>query len=204
MKRLLPIFILLTIPTISFAGKPVLRFGAEWGLDDQFFIAYRYNYISNSGYRVIDENSLYKNDVNGTVLLNAGLVFNDRLSLGLYSGYSGIARQTNVIPVSLRLGWYPKGFSSDGFFYFADAGAGFHLINSDQPQTPPCTIAKAGAGYHICLSSRFSLELLVNARGVFDSPSIKDPDGMGYIPHENVRHSSYAGYALSVGVALNF
>ena len=184
------------------ARTPAVNFGLEWGVDPQIASFHKFNYVSWEGYRVNGDNSGINYNLNATVLANISFNTGEYFRVGLYSGYCGITRDTRVIPLSARLTMFPQGPYRDSFLYFADAGVGFHLNEPRAPAQNPCFIAKLGAGYRYIIGGHTSLDLLVNMRGVVDSPLIKDPDSGGYVV--DIRFNSAAYLAFSFSIALNF
>lgn len=184
------------------ARTPAVNFGLEWGIDPQIASFHKFNYVSWEGYRVNGDNSGINYNLNATVLANISVNTGEYFRVGLYSGYSGITRNTRVIPLSARFTMFPQGPDKDSFLYFIDAGAGFHLNEPKAPAQKPCFITKLGAGYRYIMGGKTSLDLLVNLRGVVDSPLLKDPDSGGYVI--DVRFNSAAYLAVSFSIALNF
>lgn len=204
MKRsaLILSIVLLAFPASLSARSPKVGFGMEWGINPQFFKFHKYNYVSHEGYRVNGDKSGVDYNINAFLEANVSFQTGEHTVLGLYSGYSGITENSRVIPLSLRFTLFPTGPGQDGFMYFADAGAGFHLHKAGTPNQGPCLITKLGAGYRYLLGGRTSLDLLFNLQGCIDNPLLEDPDFEGYVT--DVRFNSAAYLALSFSMALNF
>ena len=184
------------------AITPVVSLGVEWGIEPQIASMHRFNYVCAEGYRVNDQWSGIDYHTNAFVTGNISFNIARWFRLGLYSGYCGVSKNVNVVPLTLRLSFYPKGWNADGFLYFLDSGVGFHLRKAGDPEQSPCILVKGGAGYRHILSSDASLDFLLTARGVIDRPLIEDPDGYGYVT--DVRYCSAAYLALGFSIALNF
>lgn len=204
MKRLLTLTIALLALCSGrcLAISPVVSLGVEWGVEPQFATMHRFNYVCAEGYRVNDQWSGVNYHTNAFITGNISFNLGQWFRLGLYSGYSGISKNVNVVPVTLRLSFFPKGWSNTGFLYFLDGGTGFQIHKADTPSQAPSILVKGGAGYRYILSSQTSLDFLLTARGAVDNPLILDPDGHGYVM--DVRYSTAAYFAIGFSVALNF
>ena len=179
-----------------------IRFSCEWGYIQTLFRDYHYNILSVEGYRIDESFSGFSPYPNGLLLLGAGYVTpGELMMISLHGGYSGIYKSNRIIPALLRVSFYPKKIQNDGMFYYAQAGAGFHLPAGFT--TRVSVISGLGAGYRIALTPRCSIDLMLSASAAFSKPPIPNPDGPGYVAEQNIR-TNKAGYgALSLTIAVN-
>ena len=135
-------------------------------------------------------------------LLGAGFVVPaEKLMISIHGGYSGIHEGNRVIPALLRVSFFPRTIQDDGMFYYAQAGAGFHLPAGFK--TRVSLMSGLGAGYRIALSERFSLDLILTAMAAFSHPPVPNPEGPGFVAEQNVRTSDAHYGALSLTIAVN-
>ena len=186
------------------AQAPRVRYGLEWGISPTFMQSRDINYISAEGYRVDEDWSGHKFDVNGLVMAEFGVNLNDYFALSLYAGYAGLEKGNRVFPLLLRMSAFPKGMTSDGIIIFADGGAGFHSAIPDASTPPTAIIADAGTGYHLALSRSIGLDFLLSLRGSFDHTLIKDADTGNWVPDADIRRNATRCYALCFSIGLNF
>lgn len=178
------------------------RFSCEWGYVQSLYRDYHYNILSEEGYRINESYRGIDPASNGILLLGGGFVIpGDMMMISLLAGYSGIHADNRIIPALLRFSFFPKTLMEDGFFYYAQGGAGFH-VNTLESRVS--TLSGLGAGYHFPLTRRCSIDLMLTAMAAFCKPPIPNPDGPGFVADENIR-TNRAGYgSLSFTVAINF
>ena len=105
-----------------------ITFGAEWSGSAAFFTAYHLNYFSPDGYRYNQRGVDAEPSFNGEGLLHVGYNLNEKWNLALYTGFTGIARIHNAVPVSFRATrLFKPNRHGDRWLAFADAGTGFSL-----------------------------------------------------------------------------
>ena len=167
-----------TIPVGSFFDRFVL--GAEWGYTQCFYQNRNYNFITEEGYRVFEQNSSFYGHANAQVLGTIGFRLSEQLTLGLYSGYIGIGEKNRLIPACLRASYFPSTDSEDGLFAYAQGGAAWHV------------------------HKRLVIIMRVCIKYLHDHPSIPNPEGPGNVPEHNIRMNN-AGYcALDISIAVSF
>ena len=179
------------------------RFSCEWGYIQSLYRAYHYNIFSEEGYRIDERWSGFDLHPNASALLGVGiLAFKERFMFSVYGGFGGIHENRRIVPLLLRLSFFPKTATNDGIFYFAQGGAGIHYPVTLNRQTS--VIAGMGAGYRISLTEKTSIDFLISIKGAYSKPLIPNPDREGsYVSEENIR-SNHAGYgALSFSIAVN-
>lgn len=188
-----------TIPAGSFFDRFVL--GAEWGYTQCFYQNRNYNFITEEGYRVFEQNSSFYGHANAQVLGTIGFRLSEQLTLGLYSGYIGIGEKNRLIPACLRASYFPSTDSEDGLFAYAQGGAAWHVHSTEGRMA---WLAILGGGYRIRLSYDAHLDLLFGIKYLHDHPSIPNPEGPGNVPEHNIRMNN-AGYcALDISIAVSF
>lgn len=178
------------------------RFSCEWGYVQSVYRDYHYNILSEEGYRINE--SYYGVDMhpNGTLLAGAGFVpRGELLMISLHAGYAGIHEDNRIIPALLRMSFFPKKTGSDGIFYYAQAGAGFHIPKT--LKTRVSLLSGIGAGYRFALTERCSIDLLITAMAALSRPPIPNPDGPGYVAEQNIRSNSATYGALSLTIAVS-
>ena len=173
-----PFFILLLALSVSITGAAQentaraidrIRFSCEWGYVQTIYHDYHFNILSEEGYRINESFYGFSPHPNGLLLLGAGFVVPaEKLMISIHGGYSGIHEGNRVIPALLRISFFPRTIQDDGMFYYAQAGAGFHLPAG--LKTRVSLMSGLGAGYRIALSERFSLDLILTAMAAFSHP----------------------------------
>ena len=122
------IFMIFLNIAAAFAQEDTRRitFGAEWSGSAVFYTAYHLNYFSPDGYRYNQRGVETEPAFNGEVLLHVGYNLKDRWNLALYTGFTGISKIHNAVPVSFRATrMFKSNRHGDRWLAFADAGTGF-------------------------------------------------------------------------------
>ena len=178
------------------------RFSCEWGYVQSVYRDYHYNILSEEGYRINE--SYYGVDMHPNGLLLAGVGFvppGELLMVSLHAGYAGIHEDNRVIPALLRMSFFPKKTGRDGMFYYAQAGAGFHMPKT--LKTRVSLLSGIGAGYRFALTERCSIDLIITAMAALSRPPIPNPDGPGYVAEQNIRSNSATYGALGLTIAVS-
>ena len=204
MRKLLSILLLTLSVSITGAAQENtaraidrIRFSCEWGYVQTIYHDYHFNILSEEGYRINESFYGFSPHPNGLLLLGAGFVVPaEKLMISIHGGYSGIHEGNRVIPALLR-----RTIQDDGMFYYAQAGAGFHLPAG--LKTRVSLMSGLGAGYRIALSERFSIDLILTAMAAFSHPPVPNPEGPGFVTDQNVRTSDAHYGALSLTIAVN-
>ena len=121
--------------------------------------------------------------------------------IGLHGGYSGIHKDNRIIPATLRMSFFPKRTVNDGMFYFAEAGAGFHVPKTFK--TRVSLVTRIGGGYRFALTKRCAIDLSATIMAAKSRPPIPNPDGPGYVAEQNIRSNSATYLAASLTIAVN-
>lgn len=176
------------------------KFGVEWGANAMLLKAFSYNIIDDAGSRLSEKSVGAAYHPNGTFLVSAGLETGEKCIVSINSGFSGITDGRRVIPVTLRGSLYPAGIRQDGIMYFLDGGVDFDPSGISTMGL----LGSVGTGYHIVLSNKTSLNLMLHARLAVDHPKVANPDGGGYVSTENTLHSNAEYVSAGISVSLQF
>lgn len=211
MKRIVTIFLLMTLACYELSawdlwrrfrewGSPEVKYGVEWGYTATFLDAARYDYVDPvDGYRV-DESTvdayLYSN---AHVSANIGIYFGNHFCTAIYAGYEGIKQDKRIFPVTVRASYYFKDYRSDGAFCFLEGGTGIHPNDKFVSN-----IGRIGAGYRLSLSRKGSLDLLMSLKLTGDRPEIANIHTGYPVPEHYIRYSNALYGAATLGIALNF
>ncbi len=180
-----------------------LRFGIEWGYSQTLFNNYKYTILSAAeGYKMSDNGRGLYMEPHLLCHFNVAYIVNDNISTAIVGGYEGIGESTRVFPLMFRMDWYYDSIYEDGFFSFVEVGPGFQENSGFKRKT--AFLAGLGEGYKLCLSSRFSLDLMLDLSFAYDNPPIQNPDGPGYVMEHNILTNFSEYYALSLSLRVNF
>lgn len=175
--------------------------GVEWGYTQGFFQSRNYNYISEEGYRVFEDKRRFQAVSNAQVQVHFGFRLNERTNLAVCGGYMGMGKDNRLLPLALRLSFFPSTDSEDGMFAYAQGGVAWHIHTTAGRMA---ALAAIGGGYRFRLSYFTNLDLLFGIKYLRDHPSIPNPEGPGNVPEHNIRMNN-AGYcALDISIAVNF
>lgn len=179
-----------------------IRFSCEWGYVQSLALSYHYNILSEEGYRIDESYSGFSPYPNGMMMFGAGFVpRGDMLSISLHGGCSGIHEDNRIIPVTLRMSFFPKKVANDGIFYLAEAGAGFHVPKTFK--TRVSLVTRIGGGYRFALTRRCAIDLSATIMAAVSKPPVPNPDGPGYAAEQNIRSNSASYLAASLTIAVN-
>ena len=188
-----------TLPVGGFFDR--FTFGVEWGYSQCFLLNRDYNFISEEGYRVYEQNLGFLWHPNAQLLASVGYQLGERSTLAVYGGYIGVGKNNRLLPVMLRYSYFPSTHSEDGLFAYAQGGLAWHVHATAGRMG---WLGTLGGGYRIRLSRDVRLDLLVGLKYLHDHPSIPNPEGPGNVPEHNIRKNT-AGYcALDISFAVNF
>ena len=209
LRKIFIFTILITALSLPVRGRTLLgvldtgRFtiGMEWGYTQTFYFARSYNFISEEGYRVFEDDRGFRFSPNASVLIGFGYHLNDRVCLSLQTGYLGVGENNRLLPALMRLSFYPETNSEDGFFAFAQGGAAWHEHDVLGGQA---WLGSGGGGYRICLGAGCTLDLLVGLKYLYDHPAIPNPEGPGNVPGPNIRRNDARYCALDLSIAVSF
>lgn len=198
MKRLALILLLtiLWIPSHARSRAPLIRYSVEWGGIQTLYEAGHINYVADEGYRVDDKYNGFSSHFNGYFQASAGIYFASKWCASVGIGFAGLPQGDRMVPVTLKLAFYPKTSRQDGIFFFADGGCGM--------KRNPCFLSSIGAGWRVAFNCRQSVDFSLGVNYVLDHPDITDPDTGGTIKASNIRKDNAISCSLGIGIALNF
>lgn len=206
-KALLVILLIISVSFPSRARFPdgsFLRrfnFGVEWGYSQSLLRIWDYNFVSEEGYRIYERDGGFHIRPNGSVFVQAGYLLNEEFVIALYGGFLGVGENNRLLPLQLRLSWFPYSVDEDGGFYYLQGGPAFHL---HEQESVPGWLFAGGLGYRLPLNPGCSLDILFGAKYLHDHPLLPDPERPGYVPAHRIRKNN-AGYcALDLSIAVNF
>lgn len=208
-RKLLVILTLIVLVAPKAAGRTLpyqgffdrFTVGLEWGYTQCFLLARDYNFISEEGYRIFEQQTGFNWHANAQLLLSVGHLIGEHSSLTLYSGYMGVGKDNRLIPLQLRYSFFPSQYRHDGPIAYAQGGVAWHIHTSAGRMG---WLGGLGGGYRVRLSYDTYLDLLVGVKYLHDHPSIPNPEGPGNVPERNIRKNN-AGYcALDISIALSF
>lgn len=176
-----------------------LRYGAEYGINA---VTYSYSYCSYmvpERYLVDASNGRYGFHVNGQVLGFVGLDFPKRSSLYFYSGYMGLTKKENVIPLTCRYSWSlsSKGVEKYGAL-FVNAGAGFRKY------AKVSVLGSAGYTYRYRLSDFLALDFNGGVMGSYSHPDVYDKYSDRYVPKVDIGESESTNIGLIFSISIVF
>lgn len=206
-KHLLIIFLIIAASISSEARLPDSWFfrrfnmGLEWSYTQSLLRIWDYNIISEEGYRIYDKDAAFTFDPNASITAHIGFLLNDYLVLAVHGGYAGMGRGNRMLPVQLRLSWFPDPLDEDGGFFYLQGGPAFHI----RPQEiRPGWLFVSGMGYRIRLNTECNLDISLGLKYLYDHPLLPNPDGPGYVPAHNIRKNDAGSFALDLSMGFNF
>lgn len=175
--------------------------GVEWGYTQSLFLHRDYNFISDEGYRVYEQDFSFLPHANAQVLATLGYRLSEVALLSLYGGYMGMGKDNRLLPAMLRFSYFPSTDSEEGLFAYGQGGVAWHVHATAGRMA---WLGAAGAGYRFRLSYDTNLDLLIGVKYVHDHPSIPNPESPGNVPEHNIRKNNAGYYALDLSIAINF
>lgn len=188
-----------TLPFGPFFDR--FHIGAEWGYTQCFFLARDYNFFSEEGYRIYEQDRGFSWHANAQILAQLSYAVSDRSMLTLLGGYMGMGENNRLFPLALRYAFFPRSWSADGLFVFAQGGVAWH---THATAGEPAALGATGGGYRIHLNEDFALDLTVGLKYLHDHPAIPNPEGPGNVSAPNIRKNVAGHCALDISIALSF
>lgn len=194
------IALLLCLPMVSFAWKPKISYGLEWGYTGTFLKTSQHNFICAEGYRIIDNPSRLWYYSNGAVLANVGVDLGGNWNLGVYSGLLGVYSRRWMVPLELRAKWFPSGLGSDGLFLQGGAALAFPAF------APRETGMRGllGVGYRIALFRHLSADLMLSWNLTQEHENIVDPDTKNLVPRTKITSNTTEYQGINISLGINF
>ena len=175
--------------------------GAEWGYTQCMTQSRNYNFISEEGYRIFENSFAFKAHANAQVLAHIGYRLSEQAGLALYSGYMGMGEDNRLLPLMLRVSYFPATDREDGLFAFGQGGVAWHVHATAGHMG---WLGSVGGGYRFRLAYNTNLDLLLGIKYLHDHPSIPNPESPGNVPEHNIRKNNAGYYALDLSIAINF
>ena len=205
-KHLLIILLIISASISSEARLPDGRFfrrvnmGLEWSYTQSLLRTWNYNLLSEEGYRIFDKDAAFMFHPNANVSAQIGFLLNDHFVIALHGGYAGIGKDNRLIPVQLRLTWFPEPVDEDGGFFYLQGGPAFHLRPQEMRQA---WLFVSGMGYRLRLNAECNLDFSLGLKYLYDHPLLPDPEGPGYVPAQNIRKNNAGSFALDLSMGFN-
>ncbi len=202
MKKILLILIVMTLPFAYARAGGFLRpsFGLEWGYTGTFLRTWQHNFICNEGYRIIEDDTVWRYFSNGMIEANVGLDLGSKVNVSVYSGLAGVYFRRWMIPLELRVRYCPSGLLNNGFICYAGAGGMFPTTT----RTDTNLGFKLGAGYRVSVFKSISVDFLLSAHCTTDHDTIIDPDTKHSVPTLDITVCGAQYTALCASIAINF
>lgn len=156
MKRLIIILSALLLGTFTSNAQKFSKkfhYGVEWGINYAAFSSTYSTFITDEGYVVESKDATFNGHLNGTITGYIGYSVGRRFGLYAFSGYMGVRKKENVIPLTLRGVWaLDKSPKTTGSSIYIEGGFGFRKNVSR-----PVLLSRIGYIYTVRLTSRSSL-----------------------------------------------
>jgi len=202
MKKAISIILMLTLGLGAGAQMPEwLHIGADWGATATVLKQHHYNYMDEAiGFRIDDQGWSAGLDRNAYAYLTVDFEILNKFSLGLMSGYAGVADGVRAIPTEMRANFYASGAHQDGLLLFLQGGAAFKV----EEEKGVVFLAQAGAGWRVALNHSHSLDFKIGIQAAADRPRVWDPLEETYISERNIRRNDALYFGVNAGFALVF
>lgn len=181
--------------------RKLVDFNIEWGYSATLFESHNYIYYDDYGSRIPDKYTGLARMSNAYLLAGAGFNVGGKSNIGIQSGYCGIARDRNIIPLLFRYKYAFAGSSDDGAIFIAGAGVGFPVNTTSDAVVVSGSI---GGGYRLVLSGKTSIDIQCTARLAYDRPEVFQKGSNRPVPAGRIlRNDAFYG-SLNIGLAINF
>ncbi len=180
---------------------PVVDFNVEWGYGATFYENHNFVYSDEYGSRIPDKYSALTYVSNAFLLAGIGINAGEKSNISIQSGYMGLPRGRNAIPLRLRYKYAVNGPTADGAILIAGGGIGFP-VNTDFRK--PLANGIIGGGYRLVLSRRSSLDIQCTAAVTYDRPEILQKGSGKAVPESRILCNDTFYVSLNVGLAINF
>jgi len=198
---LLVFFSFLTSASGSSRFYDHLNYGVEWGYSMTFFNRYDYNYNNFIGTRISRQGSEITYKSNGHLVMFAGARICDHYTADLCTGVMGIYEGRTAVPVSLRGSYFLRGYSSDGFKFFAESG----FIKLYSLNDKLGNFLKSGIGYRLMLDRKLALDLIVSWQLCNDHPyDLYDHENKVFVNPRFLLKSDSRYQSINYSLALSF
>lgn len=175
--------------------------GLEWSYTQSLLRTWDYNILSEEGYRIYDKDAAFMFHPNASVSAQIGFLLNDSFVIAIHGGYAGIGKGNRLLPLQLRLSWFPDTFDGGGRFIYLQGGPAFRIRPQEMRQA---WLFVSGMGYHLRLNTECNLDLSLGLKYLYDHPLLPNPEGPGYVPAHNIRKNNAGSFALDLSMGFNF
>ena len=175
--------------------------GLEWSYTQSLLRTWDYNILSEEGYRIYDKDAAFMFHPNASVSAQIGFLLNDSFVIAIHGGYAGIGKGNRLLPLQLRLSWFPDTFDGGGRFIYLQGGPAFRIRPQEMRQA---WLFVSGMGYRLRLNTECNLDISLGLKYLYDHPMLPNPDGPGYVPTHNIRKNDAGSFALDLSMGFNF
>lgn len=175
--------------------------GLEWSYTQSLLRTWDYNILSEEGYRIYDKDAAFMFHPNASVSAQIGFLLNDSFVIAIHGGYAGIGKGNRLLPLQLRLSWFPDTFDGGGRFIYLQGGPAFRIRPQEMRQA---WLFVSGMGYRLRLNTECNLDLSLGLKYLYDHPLLPNPEGPGYVPAHNIRKNNAGSFALDLSMGFNF
>ena len=207
-RKLLSIILLIISTSISSEARLPdswffrrFNMGLEWSYTQSVLRTWDYNILSEEGYRIYDKDAAFMFHPNASVSAQIGFLLDDRFVISLHGGYAGIGKGNRLLPLQLRLSWFPDTFDGGGRFIYLQGGPAFRIRPQEMRQA---WLFVSGMGYRLRLNTECNLDLSLGLKYLYDHPLLPNPEGPGYVPAHNIRKNNAGSFALDLSMGFNF
>ena len=207
-RKLLSIILLIVSASISSEARLPdswffrrFNMGLEWSYTQSVLRTWDYNILSEEGYRIYDKDAAFMFHPNASVSAQIGFLLDDRFVIALHGGYAGIGKGNRLLPLQLRLSWFPDSVEEGGRFIYLQGGPAFHFRPQEMRQA---WLFVSGMGYRLRLNTDCNLDISLGLKYLYDHPLLPNPEGPGYVPAHNIRKNNAGSFALDLSMGFNF
>lgn len=207
-RKLLSIILLIISASISSEARLPdswffrrFNMGLEWSYTQSVLRTWDYNLLSEEGYRIYDKDAAFMFHPNASVSAQIGFLLDDRFVIALHGGYAGIGKGNRLLPLQLRLSWFPDSVEEEGRFIYLQGGPAFHFRPQEMRQA---WLFVSGMGYRLRLNTDCNLDISLGLKYLYDHPLLPNPEGPGYVPAHNIRKNNAGSFALDLSMGFNF
>ncbi len=199
MKRILCAAVLFLALSGSASAQRHFTGTVEWGGGITLARYHSYNYVLDSGYRMIGKDFSGGGHVSGFALAGIGMDLGKRLNTTVLSGYEGVDHRFRVYPILVRLTSFREGPDREGWMGYAEAGIGLQELSHIA-----ALLGRFGVGYRFPLTRHTAVDLTTALRLSKKKPDLFDPDSIQPIPAGRIAWNNQYSSMLSVSLSLSF
>lgn len=135
--------------------KDKFHYGVEWGIGYAAFSSSYSTFITDEGYVVESKDATFNKHINGQISGFVGYDLGKRFGFYAFSGYMGVLKKENIIPVTLRGVWALGKKQQTAFnSVYLEAGCGFRKNVSR-----PVLLSRIGYIHTVRLTRKMSMKL---------------------------------------------